>query len=404
MWRLLVGIFLVVSLNLTPTLAQASSLRLDPISLSFPSPHFGYVLSLIDCSAKTCAALRSTNDAASTWNVVPTPSQLNKDLRLISWGNYNTSYVTLNIHFADAKDGWIYGTVPARATPNTSNPNWVSRLWSTHNGGKTWRQVRLGPLFITSGVIQMATHGDWTYLFGASDENGQAYVLATLSNLDQWMSKSNAPMEMPAGGTQVQGDFNFVGSNGWFLAGNDRSFTASARLSNDGSWSAWNISSIEDFGESFSPIAAVTSKVLLAECQSAEIVIPPASSVPPDWNKGASWLFISYDAGTTFKPFRELSSSYQRGISAVPGLPATPVPGTILLQEATNSGVRVIRSTNWGRSWRIVLRRSVSQVVFTSRTDGFAIVKQQTSQTASSLFATNDAGGHWREVSFGVGK
>ena len=399
MWRLSVGIILVFSLNLSPTWAEASSLQLDPMSLSFPSPHLGYVLSLYDCEGRTCASLRNTNDAASTWNAAPTPSQLNKELRLISWGNYNTSYVTLNVHFADSKDGWIYGTVPAPATPNTSNPNWVSRLWSTHDGGKTWRQVRLGPLLITGDVIQMATHGIWTYLFGASYESGEAHVLATRSHLDQWTSKSNAPMEMPAGGTQVQGDFNFVGSSGWFLAGNDRGFIASARLSKDGSWNAWNSSSIEDFGESFGPIAAVTGKVLLAECQSAEIVIPPESSVPPDWNRGASWLFVSYDAGTTFKPFRELSSSYQRGISAVPGLPATPVPGTILLQEATNSGVRVIRSTNWRRSWRIVLRRSVSQVVFTSRSDGFAIVQQQSSQTASSLFATNDSGGHWSHVS-----
>lgn len=401
MRRLLVCVFLVFSLNLAPTLAQASSLRLDPISLSFPSPHFGYVISLFDCSAKTCATLRSTSDAASTWNVVPAPRQLNKDLRLISWGNYNTSYVTLNVHFADSKDGWIYGTVPAPVTSNTSNPNWVSRLWSTHDGGKAWRQVHLGPLFITSGVIQMATHGDWTYLFGASDQSGQAYVLATHSNLDQWMSKSNAQMEMPAGGTQVQGDFNFVGSSGWFVAGNDRGFTASARLSTDGSWRAWNGPSIPS---SFCPIAAVTNRVLLADCQSAEIVIPPASSVPHNWNSGASWLFISYDAGTTFKPFRELSSSYQLGISAVPGLPATPIPGTILLQKSTNLGVQMIRSTNWGESWRVVLRRSISEVVFTNRTDGFAIVKQQTSQTASSLFATNDAGGKWREVSFGVGR
>jgi hypothetical protein len=398
MVHLSVGIALVLSLNLSP-MAEASSLQLDPISLSFLSSHLGYVLSFYGCAARTCAALRSTHDAGSTWSVVPTPSQLNKDLQLFSWGNYSTSYVTLNVHFADAKDGWIYGTVPALATSNTSNPNWVNRLWSTHNGGQTWRQVRLRQLRVTDGVFQMATHGVWTYLFGGSYETGKARILATRSNLDQWTSKSNAQMEMPAGGTQVQGDFNFVGSSGWFLAGNDRSFIASARLSNDGSWNAWNSSSIADFGESFSPIATVTDKVLLAECQSAEIVIPPTSSVPPNWNKGASWLFISYDAGATFKPFRELPPSYHRGIAAVPGLPATPIPGTILLQQATISGVQVVRSTDWGRSWRIVLKRSVSQVVFTSRSSGFAIVQQPSSQTASSLFATNDTGGHWSRVS-----
>lgn len=395
---LLVGIFLACSLNLTPSFAGASSLQLDPISLSFPSPQLGYVLSLYDCAANTCAALRSTNDAASSWSVVSTPNQLDKNLQLVSWGTYAASYANLNVHFADAQNGWIYGTVPAPVTSNTSNPNWVNRLWSTHDGGKTWRQVRLGPLSITGGVVQMATHGEWTYLFGGSNYNGHAYILATHSDLDQWTSKSSAPMYMPAGGTQLEGAFTFVGSKGWFLAGNDRGFTASARLSKDGSWSAWNARSLEGFGASFGPVAAVTNKVLLAESQSAGFVYPSDSSVPSGWNNGASWLFISYDAGTTFKPLRELSRSYQRGYSTVPGLPAALAPGTILLQRATNSGYEIVRSTNWGRSWHVVLDRTVSQVVFTSRSVGFAIVQRGASQTGSSLQHTSDAGGHWSHV------
>jgi hypothetical protein len=395
---LLVGIFFVLSLNLTPNVAEASSAHLDPISLSFPSPQLGYVLSLYDCAANTCAALRSTDDAASSWSVVPTPSQLNKDLKLVSWGTYANSYATLTVHFADAQNGWIYGTVPAPVTPDTSNPNWVNRLWSTHDGGTTWHQVRLGPLSITGGVVQMATHEAWTYLFGGSDENGRAYILATHSNVDQWTSKSNAPMEMPAGGTQLEGAFSFAGSNGWFLAGNDRGFTASARLVKDGSWSAWTRPSIETFGSSFSPIAVVTNNVLLAECQSAGFVYPPASSVPRGWNNGAAWLFISYNAGSTFKPLRQLSDSYHGSYSTVPGLPATPVPGTVLLQQATNSGVRMVRSTNWGRSWHMVLDRSASQVLFISRSTGFAIVQRRANQVGSSLFRTSDTGGHWSDI------
>lgn len=398
--HLLVGTALVLSLNLTPTLAEASTPHLDPISLSFPSSHFGYVLSLYDCAARTCANLRSTRDSASTWNVVRTPSQMNNDLQLISWGTYGGSYSTINVHFADAKNGWIYGTVPAPVTSTTTNPNWVSRLWSTHDGGKSWQQIRLDRLSITAGVIEMATHGASTYLFGGSYENGHAYVLTTHSNTDQWTRKSKVSMEMPAGGTQLEGQFSFIGSRGWFVAGNDRGFTASARLSNDGAWNAWNGPSFEHFGASFSPITPVTSNVLLAVSESAGFVIPPASTVPPDWNNEATWLFISYDAGATFKPLRELSSSYRRGYFALPGLPIAPVPGTILLQQATNAGSQVVRSTDWGRTWKVVLNRSVAQVVFTSRSVGFAIAQQRTKQTDASLLTTNDAGGHWRHVPF----
>jgi hypothetical protein len=276
----------------------------------------------------------------------------------------------------------------------------VSRLWSTHNGGKTWQQVRLDPLSLTYGVIQMATHGKWTYLFGGSVTTSREYLLGTRSNVDQWSSKSSAEMGMPAGGTQLVGSFTFAGGNGWFVAGNDRGFTANARLLPDGSWGAWNGPSFESFGSSSTPIDAVTNRVLLAEGQSAGIVYPPASSVPSGWNNGASWLFISYDAGATFKPLRKISSTYQGSYySIVPGLPATPVPGTILHQQASNSSYHMVRSTNWGRTWSVVLDDSVSQVLFTSRTIGFAIAKERSSQATFSVFRTIDAGRYWNKVS-----
>ena len=53
----------------------------------------------------------------------------------------------------------------------------------------------------------MATHGEWTYLFGASFDKGRAYLLATRSNSDQWKSKSNARLGIPAGGSQLEGAF-----------------------------------------------------------------------------------------------------------------------------------------------------------------------------------------------------
>src|ERR1700690_337476 len=124
---------------------------------------------------------------------------------------------------------------------------------------------------------------------------------------------------MPAGGSSLEGAFTFAGSSGWFVAGNDRGFTT-ARLASDGVWRAWKSTSIEKYDASFSPITAVSSKVLLFEGQNAGFVYQPASSVPRGWNKGASWLFISRDAGVTFKPWQQLSRSYHGSYSTVPGL------------------------------------------------------------------------------------
>jgi hypothetical protein len=80
----------------------------------------------------------------------------------------------------------------------------------------------------------------------------------------------------------------------------------------------------------------------------------------------------------------------------MPGSSATPVPGTIFL--TSNSGDHLVRSTNWGRTWRVVLDHPVSQFVFMNRTTGLALVRDGTSQTTYSLFRTIDAGSRWKKV------
>jgi hypothetical protein len=388
---LVVGALVSLLLIFAPTSAGASSSQMDSISLSFPTSEQGYVLSLRDCASETCATLQSTRDAGTEWSVVPVPRQLVQSLQLVSWDTYPTTYQQLTVHFADAANGWIYGTVP---TSTTNNPNWVGRLWSTHDGGKVWSRVHLGPTTRGGEVIQMATRGNWTYLFGASFQTGHAYLLSTHSDADQWTNRSKAQVEVPAGGTQLEGAFAFAGSSGWFVAGNDRGFTSSARLLPNGSWGAWNGLSIGRGSSSFTPIDAATSRVLLVNGESAGFGYPPATSVPPGWNSGASWLFISYNAGASFKPLRRLSNICS--CSTMPGSSAAPIPGTIFL--TSNTGEHLVRSTNWGRTWRVVLDRPVSQILFTNRSVGFALVQESSNQMSFSLFQTLDAGDHWNKV------
>jgi hypothetical protein len=370
-------------------------LQLDPISLSFPTPQHGFALSLYDCDKKTCVALQSTRNTGTSWLSISIPRQLRPSLLLAPWGSYDVAYASISVHFADPIDGWIYGTVPAPATPATTNPNWVSRLWSTHNGGKSWSQVPLRKFSLTGGVTQMATHGAWTYLFGASYTNDRAYLDGTRSSTDQWVNKSDAHLTLPAGGSVLQGSFTFVGSSGWFVAGNDRGFTASARLSGT-TWRAWSGPSFEKLGASFAPFGVVTSRVLVAADQNAGFAYPPASTAPAHWNNGASWLFISNNAGETFKPLRRLSSG---DFFAVPGLPALSTPGRIVLDESRNSGKRaLVLSTNWGRSWHIVLDHSVSQVVSVTRTLAFAVVEKGNNPRMNVLYRSTTAGSSWSRV------
>ena len=388
---------LVCTLLLSPSDVGATSPRLDPLSFTFLSGTRGYVLSLFDCATHTCAAMRSTSDGARTWSAVPVPSELNADLRFASWGSYGAGYPTLSVHFADARNGWIYGGIPAPYAANPSLQVVVNHLWSTHDAGRTWRQLSLNSLGVSGGVTQMASHGPLTYLFGSSASSGNARILTTSSSLDRWTGRSRTPLTTPAGGTQLEASFSFAGSSGWFVAGNDRGFSSGAQLSSDGTWREWRAPSTDLIGASYTPICAVTDRILLAVDAASGFVTPPASSVPPGWNGGASWLFISYDSGATFKPLRELSSSYRVVYPHVSGLPAAPVPGTILLEQVSSTGTRLVRSTDWGRSWRVVVNETVTHVAFTSRSNGFAI-SQSANRVRTTLLHTNTAGSRWVAV------
>ena len=378
--------------------SDAATSTPDSIAFSFPSAQRGFVLSLNDCHTNTCASLRTTDDAGASWVTVPVPVALNKALSLDAWGSYASTDAPLSVHFANATDGWLYGTLPAPATSRANGSSVVTRLWSTHDGGATWRRIRLGSYALTGGVIQMATHGALTYLYGASFLRDRSYLLATPSHADRWTSRSTARLGVPAGGTQLEADFTFAGARGWFVAGNDRGFTASARLLPNGSWAPWTGPSFARFGAGYTPLSVVSPRVLLSEAQSSGFTSPPPATVPPGWTHGAAWLFISYDAGATFEALERVSSSYQ-GATTLAGLPASPVPGTIILERASPSGYRLLRSTDWGHTWQVVLSHYVDQVTFASHATGFALV-QVTSSATYVLYRTLDAGAHWSPVSF----
>lgn len=128
-----------------PTSAGASSALSDSLSLLFPTIQLGFVLSVHDCAAATSAILQHTRDAGAEWSVVPVPRELVQSLKHYSWDTNAISYQSLTVHFSDATNGWIYGTIPAPDTSTTDGQHRGSRLWSSHGGGNVWRQVHLGP-------------------------------------------------------------------------------------------------------------------------------------------------------------------------------------------------------------------------------------------------------------------
>ncbi len=377
-----------------------SSMR-HPVSISFPASRLGFALLISDCQGQTCIGLQRTRDAGATWSRLAVPVDLATTMKMISWATYPTVIAsgTLAVHFADARDGWIYGVTPAPATA-TTNPNYSPRLWSTHDSGASWQQISLGTLKIGDGVLQMATHGAVTYLYGASFATGLARILSTTNSLDNWTSATRSILSVPAGGTQLQGSFTFAGTRGWFVAGNDRGFETMEELTPSGTWTNWPVKSLA-LGEGFVPVAAESNKKLLIVASSSGFVVPAPNTAPSGWGHGATWLFESTNAGKTFRAIHELASSSKVIFPFENGLPATAKPGTILVEREFGTDTttfELVASTNDGRSWRVVIGERVLQVTFAAPSIGYAIVFAHSDPRLSELRTTVDGGLHWADL------
>jgi photosystem II stability/assembly factor-like uncharacterized protein len=73
------------------------------------------VVGVAPCAAGRCTTLVATSDAGETWHAV---GQLRPSL-------VGDEPAASKVRFATPQDGWVFGP----------------QLWSTHDGGKTWRQI-----------------------------------------------------------------------------------------------------------------------------------------------------------------------------------------------------------------------------------------------------------------------
>lgn len=104
-----------------------------PVAFSFVSSTTGFVLGSAEtCAKKPCTSVLRTTDAGRTWKGIPAPVADTEE------GGQGVS----SLSFADERNGFAWGDA----------------LWSTHDGGATWKQVRLA-----GDVQSLAIGGDRAY-------------------------------------------------------------------------------------------------------------------------------------------------------------------------------------------------------------------------------------------------
>lgn len=375
----------------------------SPVSASFLPSGEGWILSSYPCKTGTCVKVEKTLNKGRSWASIPLPSRVQK-LVNETVSNY-FPFVQLNIYFTNARDGWIYGS----AQPGTSSTGTYvtpeAELWSTQDGGETWHPLRAGSLGMKFNILSV------------SASRGQVYAIAWLSDqtFGLWRSSimTNSWTRVPtpilysaAGGTSMEGALVFKGANGWLMVGNDRAVTGSARLASTGRWIKWT-APCESVGGNFAVPVATTASTLVDVCTIGGYggYIPPAA---PHYLKiGSNWIFTSRDGGLTFKPAsRVVVGNSSEWLSQLPGLPASPAPGVVLVAKSVSTGQKLsdhlYLTNNGGRTWISVystplssLAGTIQLVAFASSSLGSAVV--QTTPTTSILIVSTDGGRTWRK-------
>ena len=379
----------------SPDAASTTNATTSPVSASFLPSGEGWILSGYHCSTSVCIAVKRTMNDGRSWTSVPLPS----GLRTVANPTVASYFplVQQNIYFADAKNGWIYGSAQPGHVAET-NDSYDAEIWSTHDGGATWSAVDTKSLGMRFDVLTVAASRGSVYAI--SWRTGQTFGLWRSSvATDSWQRLSTPALYSAAGGSNMEGALIFKGANGWLMLGNDRGVTASARLSSSGRWVKWT-APCDNVGGSFAVPVANSATTLVDVCTIGGFGGDVAPGTPHYLKQQSNWVFTSHDAGLTFVPTsRVVADGTSEYLDQLPSLPASPAPESILVAKSVNDGLSTIDhlylTRNGGKTWTSVYATRptpftpvIQFVAFASSRLGYAIV-QRTTTTSELIISTN---------------
>jgi hypothetical protein len=357
----------------------------NPLSVTFVSLNTGWVLGTLPCARlMTCPALLGTVDAGSSWSARPLPAGLRAavagsrtDLIDATQGGGG-----LNVRFANLLDGWIYGGLP----------NGGPVIWSTHNGGSTWRRQPLAGLATDDPILDLETANGVVYFMAMNAAQQRVVVESSPVSQDAWRLDQAPPLFLPAGGGELGGSIVLQGGYGWLVEGNDRGITGSAELEGTDRWTSW-APPCQNVGNSFTVPAASSASNLVAICVMGGFASPLSESAPPGAKVGSTWLYFSDNYGRSFQAEAELGSL---GGPFFGEVLASPNPSTIITSRSAGTSNQLVGSFDGGHHWDVVFRGNPFYLGFTSAEQAVGLVQVTDNRTA--MIMTFDGGHRWTRV------
>ncbi len=355
------------------------------------------MLAAYHCGTDACVRVEHTSNAGRTWTTAAVPNPLQRVMRTTTPDL--DPFAQLNIYFANAENGWIYGFVPSGNANGTTN----AVLWSTHDAGRKWYRISLASLGLRFAVLSVgASHGQ-VYTIGWNTDQTFGLWRSPITT-DSWRRIHTPTLTSAAGGTAMEGALVFKGTSGWLMVGNDRGVTGAARLTSLGQWVKW-AGPCATVGGNFAVPVAYSPTSLVDVCTIGGFGGDVTPGTPKQLKMSTNWIFTSHDGGLTFTPTHQIGVGIPTmWINQVPGLPASPSPGAIFVAKLINKGQtspeHLFATSDGGRTWTSVYTASpqtaaIQLVTFASPRLGAAIV--QITSSTSFLIVSTDGGRTWRQ-------
>ena len=366
----------------------------QPQSVSFVGQSIWSVGTVACPGHVRCPELWESGDSGKRWARLALPPALSSLVDRARPGTfaYDSAPPVLNVRFANARDGWLFGNIPLPArVQGVVSTTWAPALWATHDGGSAWRAVAFKGLdrsYPYGAVLDLGAAGGTAYLVVAG-RGFHAQVESSPVTGGLWHTDPAPPLPLPAGGGETSGDFVFVGGQGWLVEGNGRGVTGSARLESSGKWATWR-APCRDVGDGYPALAASSATNLVAMCTIGGFVASRSPADPPGSVPGLStWLYGSDNGGESFRPVAGLAKRGRPVFNF--DVLASPSPGVVL----TSRDGRLVPSSDGGRHWEVVYRRGPSYVHFSGSRDGIGLFG---TGYMGTMALTHDGGMHWQPV------
>lgn len=326
-------------------------LHVDVLSVDFSSTLDGWILGTGPCGPRAqCLLLERTTNGAASWTraALPAPLRSNADVQIRMGDYFAGATGGLSVRFENRRDGWIFGSMTGRVlSPGVTNEVVNPVVWSTHNGGVSWRQTTPPDLGGASKYFDLESSATRVNVLGVVATTGRAVVDTSPVNSDHWTRSSLAPLFLPAGGGSASGAITLSGTRGWLTEGNDRGASGSARLNARGQWVSWAGPCASVGGTLAVPEASSPAHLTVA-CQLGGFGDTSVVGGPPGGNAQSTWLRTSTNGGASFEWGPEIGTTYANS-AAVLAAPSTSNVFATLFHFPNSLSASFDRGTHWSR-------------------------------------------------------